>query len=265
MAYALAKMLLDAPHSIAPLGEFFMLNRWILVLVSLASCCVSYPLMAQNLALASNENAVEQAIAALILTDIYQKAGLTANIEPLPGARASQMALEGMKDGEVARIAAYVTNNPTLIKVEPSYYYLISTAFALKNKGIVINSADDLKKYKVGIVRGIAHSKAATTGVASVAESYSYEAMYKLLNTGRIDIAIDAGVNGIYHTKKLGFENIQPVGELARLDLFNILTSKSKAFAPRITAAINALQGSGELKRLVQKHEQQFLASAAAP
>ncbi len=240
-----------------------MINRWILVLVCLACCSLSYPLKAQNLALASNENAAEQVIAALILTDIYQRAGLTASIEPLPGARANQMTLEGVKDGEVARIAAYVTDNPTLIKVDPSYYYLISTAFALKNKRIVINSVDDLKKYKVGIVRGIAHAKVATTGLASVAESYTYEAMYKLLNTGRIDVAIDAGVNGIYHTKKLGYENIQPVGELARLDLFNVINSKSKAFAPRITAAIHALQGSGELKMLVQRHEQQFFASAA--
>ena len=72
------------------------------------------------------------------------------------GVRANAMTLAGEKDGEVGRVLAYTTKNPGLIRVEPAYYHLSTTAFAKSDKGIKITSKEDLQKYRVGIVRGIA-------------------------------------------------------------------------------------------------------------
>lgn len=222
-------------------------------------------MQAQEVNLARNEKATEQAIASLLIADIYKRAGLTARIQPLPGARANAMALAGEKDGEVARIQGYATRNATLIKVEPAYYYLTTTAFAKADKGISITSKEDLKKYKVGIVRGIAHAEAATEGISGLQVVGDYDQMYQMLDAGRIDVAIDAGVNGPYFLKKLGFSGIKAVGDLARLDLFHILSAGKKDLSPKIGTAIKMLKDSGELAKLAQRYEEEFIKSGAAP
>jgi hypothetical protein len=220
---------------------------------------------AQSVNLASNEKATEQAIAALLLTDIYKRAGLTAKIQPLPGARANAMALNGQKDGEVARIQSYASKNPSLIKVEPAYYYLTTTAFAKADKGITIASKEDLKKYRVGVVRGIAHAEAATEGITNLQVVGDYDQLYQMLDAGRIDLAIDAGANGPYVVKKLGLKNIKSVGELARLDLFTILGAGKRELAPKLASVIQSLKESGELAKLAKQHEDAFVKSGAAP
>jgi polar amino acid transport system substrate-binding protein len=242
--------------------KYLTIRRYFL---GLALCTVGAVGAAQNLNLARNENATEQAIAASLLTDIYKRAGLTASIAPLPGARANAMTLSGEKDGEVARIQAYATRNPSLTKVEPAYYHLTTTAFARADSGIVIASRDDLKKYKVGYVRGIAHAEAATEGVPNVQVVDSYDQLYLMLEAGRLEVIIDAGANGPYVVKKLKLKNIRVAGGLARLELFNILGPANKHLAPKIGSTIKALADSGELAKMVRHHEEEFLKSNVAP
>lgn len=234
-----------------------MMKRLVSILATAIAVTASSAVLAQEVNLARNENAIGQAVAAKLLADIYKKAGLTANITPFPGARANALALSGEKDGEVARIPAYFVKNPTLVKVEPGYYYLTTGAFAKTDKHITITSKDDLKKYKVGIVRGIAHAEAATEGLAGLQVTSSYDQLYQMLDAGRIDVAIDEGINGPVTLKGLGLTGITQVGEIARLDLFNVLTPAKKDLAPKISAAIKALKDSGELAKLTKRYEEE--------
>lgn len=239
------------------------IRSWLLM-GSLAGL-VTLPAVGQEVQLARNEKAAEQAVAALILTEVYQKAGLTPVIQPLPGVRATAMALAGEVDGEVARIASYATNNPTLIRVEPGYYFLASTVFAKDGSKVVVHGRDDLKKYRVGVVRGIAHAKAATEGVAAVEEVATYQQMYQMLDAGRIDVAVDTDINGAYMTRKMALTDVKPVAQLARLELFHILTPKSRALAPRIAAVLKSFKERGELEKMAFKYEQAFLKSGVEP
>jgi len=213
---------------------------------------------AENVNLGSNENSASQVVAAKLLTEIYKKAGLTLNVTPMPGARANAMALAGQKDGEVARVPAYFVKNTTLIKVEPAYYYLSSAAFAKSERGVTITSKDDLKKYKVGIVRGVAHAESATEGLAGLQVANSADQMYQMLDAGRIDVAIDEGINGPITLKRLGLKGIAQVGEIARLDLSHVLVPAKKDMAPKISAAIKALKDSGELAKQTKRYEDEL-------
>jgi ABC-type amino acid transport substrate-binding protein len=142
-----------------------------------------------------------------------------------------------------------------LIKVEPGYYYLTTGAFAKEDKGITITSKADLKKYKVGIVRGIAHAEAATEGMTDVQVVATYDQLYQMVDAGRIDVAIDEGINGPGTIKNLGLKGIKQVGEIARLDLFHMLNPAKKDLAPKISAAIKAMKDSGELAKLIKQYE----------
>lgn len=219
---------------------------------------------AQEVKLARNELSPAQAIAAKILTDVYTKAGLMAKVEALPATRANAMALAGEKDGEVGRIGPYFVKNSSLVKVEPKFYYLTTTAF-VKGGKIKITSKEDLKKYKVAIVRGIAHAAAATEGVPSLEVVDDYEAMYKLLDAGRVDVVVDEAINGPFFIKKLGLKDLGSAGNVAAQDLFNVLTPKKKDLSEKISAAITAMTSSGELAKLQKQYEDDFINGKFSP
>lgn len=209
----------------------------------------------QTLKLGMNENAVEQTVASKLLTEIYAKSGLKAEVTPLPATRSTQYSLHGDHDGEVARINGYFAKNPELVKVEPSYYYLTTAVFAKKGSGISVQVKADLKKYKVAIVSGVAHAEAAVADVPDVQKAPNYESLYKMLEAGRVDVVVDTGINGTVLIRKLKLDLV-PAGELVRLDLYSVLTAKNKDLAPKLSATIKSLKDSGELSKMVLKAEQ---------
>jgi polar amino acid transport system substrate-binding protein len=215
--------------------------------------------------LARNELAAEQAVAALVLEDIYQRAGLKFTVTPMPGARANTAALAGKVDGEVARVQAYADKNTSLLKLDPPYYYLTTAAFARTDRKLSIRSRDDLAGLKVGYVRGIAHAELQTTHLENVTVISAYDRMYEMLQAGRIDVALDTGANGAYMINKYGLTDLQPVGTLARHDLFHILHSSRRDLAPRVQAVIKQLRESRQLEKIVREREQQFFNSGMTP
>ncbi len=239
-----------------------MISRPLVVLLLLV---ISGVASGQTLHLARNEFAAEQAVAALVLGDIYARTGLKFTVSPMPGARANSAALAGKVDGEVARVQSYAEKNPTLIKLERPYYYLTTVAYARADSKLSIKSRDDLMGRKVGYVRGIAHAETQAAHLDNVTIISAYDRMYEMLQAGRIDIALDTGANGAYMINKYGLTDIQPVGTLARHDLFHILHPARRDLAPRIQSTIRQLRESRQLDKIVREREEQFLNSGMTP
>lgn len=225
---------------------------------------MSFSVQAEDVKLGRNANATEQAVAALILTDIYRRADLNAIITPMPASRANAAAVAGKTDGEVGRIQAYADNNPSLIKVEPAYYYITTTGFAKDDSGIQLRTKEDLTGLSVGVIRGVAHTAAITKGHPNTRVVGDATQLYKMLAAGRIDVALDAGINGPYMLKKLGLDGISAVGDLARLELFAIVHPDNAPLADKLSTAIGELQDENKLESLVRRHEEEFLASGAS-
>ena len=218
---------------------------------------------AETLHLARNEKLVEQSIAASLLRDICNRSDLGLKITPLPPARANRSALNNEVDGEVARIDAYALKNPTLTKVSPAFYYLSTVAFA--KAPIKIQNEEDLAKYRVGAIRGVAHSLAVTEGLKNVEFANDARSLFLMLQAGRFDVAIDTGRNGSYLIQKMGLNDIHAVGELARQELFTMMAQTKRHLAPKLSATISKLKASGELTTLTKKYEQEFIQSGAEP
>ena len=249
-------------------------NRWllftsismILVLFSAHSSFADMQKHPETLSLASNEKAVEQAVATLLLADIYAKIGLKASVDPLPGKRANKLAVEGKKDGEVARIGPYANRYPSLLRVDPPYYYLTTAVFGKKGRLSEIASKDDLSNYHVAVVTGIAHAAAGSDKAKSVTIVTKYNQLYHLVAAGRIDFAIDTGINGLAELHRLGLEEeVELVGVITRYELHNILHKRNAALRPKIGATITAMQQSGELGRLIEKYEKKVISEWKKP
>ncbi len=215
---------------------------------------------ARELRLVRNELATEQDIAALVLEEIYRRAGLANRSTPLPASRANALALSGEVDGEVARVQAYADKTPTLLQVRPAYYYLDSVAFA--RKGIKVTDRNSLAPYRVGIVRGIEYARVVVAMAKRVEAVSTYEQMFQMLEAGHIDVAIDSGVNGKRVLHKLGLKDIQVAGILVRLDLFHLLHPRQASVADKISKQIKLLKENGELDKLVSKAEDQVIRSS---
>lgn len=210
----------------------------------------------QSLTLASNEGAVEQTIAGCILTELYKSIELKLNIIPMPANIASVQNQNRKVNGEVARVAAYKSKDATLTKVTPSYYSLTTAAF-FKIANASVTTKDDLKKFRVGIVKGIAHAEDIVRDVPNVTDATDYTQLFYLLETNKIDVAIDTEVNGRYMVYKLRIPGVISTG-LKEHELFTVLNPTGVAHAKHIGDRIAEFKSNGKLVSVTTKCEDGF-------
>lgn len=214
---------------------------------------------AQVLKLAANERLAEQFVASRLLKAIYAQAGLGLQIESMPAARASLETVQGLRDGEVARIAAYGQRNPELIRVATPYYHLTSQAFWMKSRQLAVADRGDLRRYSLGSIRGVAHSTELIKDHPAVTLTKEPLHMFRMLRAGRFDLTLDTGINGQYLIARHHWYDIESSPELARLDLIHYLHPRHAALAPRIDQSIRQLRDRGALERLRSQAEAELL------
>jgi len=219
----------------------------------------------ESLSITRQEKSVVQKVAEPLLLEIYRRAGINITITPRPAMRANMETVNGVFDGEAARVFSYGERNPSLIRVEPAYYYVNSTVFARADTVVAINSKEDLKKYRVGIVRGTQHAVEATADLEHVETAPDSLSLFQMLEAGRFDVALDSEINGIYAIKKLGYKNIGKRTVLSRQELFHYLHAKNKAKVPVLSAAIQNLVKSGEMLKMGRASEKAFIESGQEP
>jgi hypothetical protein len=210
--------------------------------------------------LARNENLAEQAVAQVLLQEIYKKAGFSATVAPLPPARATIETLEGLRDGEVARIFSYGTKHPELLRVTPAYYYLTTAAFAKTSSKVLINNPADLRKYSLGVIRGVQHSMDASDGLPNVQAVSNADSLFGMLKVDRFEVALDTGINGQFILQRPEFQDISEKSVVATAPLFHYLNPKYKSQAEALGMVIKTLTESGELAKLTRQAERDFLA-----
>ncbi len=217
-------------------------------------------IMGQSYKFVSIENSVKQQIAANIISEVYKKMNIDILITPLPPKRAKTIAGNGIADGEIMRIFSYGESSPTVIRVPTPYYIGDTTAFVKKDSGVVINSMDDLKNYRLGRVRGIIHSNKISDGFKNVLDIHNSKQMFHLLKTGQIEVALFGSVEGLFALKNLGLTDIiQIEKQLAVFDLYHYIHKKNTDLVPKVDAVIKELITSGEMVSIIKKAEDQFI------
>ncbi|WP_281561380.1 transporter substrate-binding domain-containing protein [Thalassomonas sp. RHCl1] len=213
-----------------------------------------------NYEFASIEYLSEQELGRIVLPQIYKNLGIDINIIPLPANRAQYVASSGNKDGEIMRIWTYGDENSTTIRVPTPYYYLETMPFVLKQQQITIRHIEDLKHYKLVKVRGVKHTNNITAGLSQVYEVNSTEAMFRLLRSGKVDVALTNTLDGNLVLKRLGYQNIIAMEKpLAVLPLYHYIYQKHQALVPVIDQEIKRLKNNGDLQQLIEKAEKQII------
>ena len=95
---------------------------------------------------------------------------INVDIRAFPPARATTENVSARVAGEIERIYSYGVKYPTLVRVTPSYYSQTSVVYAQKSRQLNISSKEDLKKYRVGVVRGVKHTDDLVEGLVGLME-----------------------------------------------------------------------------------------------
>lgn len=209
---------------------------------------------------ASIELLIEQEVGRIVLTQVYKNIGLNITISPLPGKRAQYAANSGNKDGEIMRIWTYGDETPNSIRVPTPYYYLETMPFVLKNSEIVIETKEALANYRLTKIRGVKHTNNITHGLTNIYEMSSTEDMFKLLESGRVDVVLTNTIDGNLALTRLGLDNITSMNKpLALLPLYHYIHKKHQNLIPLIDKEIKRLNGNGELAQLIFLAEQDVI------
>jgi ABC-type amino acid transport substrate-binding protein len=147
-----------------------------------------------------------------------------------------------------------------MIRVPTPYYSLQTMPFSLASKQLNIVSKDDLKRYKLAKIRGVKHTDNITNGLSHVVEMNSTENMFKILQSGLVDVVLTNTIDGQLILKKLGYQNIVPAKmPLAVFPLYHYIHQKNKKLVPLINQEIMRLRQSGELETLIALAEKQVI------
>lgn len=215
----------------------------------------------EKVRLARIENLAEQIIGEKIARDIFERIGFHLEVFACPGLRGNQISAAKVVDGEMMRIYNYGTMNPGLTRVPTPYYALETTVFVRHGTDVAVNSAKDLQKYKIVVVRGVQHTRDITDGLPNVEMVNGSKEMMAFLAAGRADIALANRIDGLSVLKAEKIDSVRPLLTLAKHELYIYLNENRKELVPRLDEAIRSMHASGELEALIAASEREFMAS----
>ncbi len=196
-----------------------------------------------------------------IVRAVLDNSGIKAEISVYPWKRATTMA----KDQPNTMIYPIFRNeerDPHFIWAVPMFNARVSLHKLKKRKDLVINSLEDAKPYRIGVLREAAmhqmlRSKGFEDDKQLEAVSSNRQNVLKLF-AGRIDLDADNPLLIAYEVKQLGLsmseiEEVLPLFEEPMYMAFSKQTPKESI--KRLKAAFDQLKASGQLQAIIDKYK----------
>lgn len=171
----------------------------------------------------------------------FRRAGVTLRLVKLPAERALRAADAGIIDGDLARIAGIEKRYPNLVRVPES---LIDWHFvAFSRDASITPQWNVLRRHRIGYIRGWKIYEQAFAGAAHVTRVDDATQLFRLLDLGRIEVALYAQAMGEAQLRQLGIDGVQRLDPpLATPPMYIYLHRRHAARVPQIAAALRALK-----------------------
>lgn len=184
-----------------------------------------------------------------ILKEAYNRIGITVTTIEFPGERALRQSNSGNVDGEVNRIQGIKGKYPNLRIVPVAINALKGYVFT-KNQKIRIKDWESIRPFKIGLRIGAKYAEYGTADMDFV-KAASNELVFRMLDRGRVDVAISTELEGSLTIQKLELEGISLMEPpLVTLDLFHFLHKKHILLVPLITNALEAMAREGRIQKI---------------
>jgi len=187
-----------------------------------------------------------------ITAEIFKRLDIKLKFVRVQSKRALMLANKGVDDGNIARVEGIEKNWTNLVRVPESIITWEFTAFS-KNKDIKINGWESLKPFSVGHVRGWLIYQKNTAGAKNVIQANDSYQLFRLLQNGRIDIALNERFQAPYFYKQLGYKPKRLSSSLAKKPLFIYLHKRHKSLVPKMAAVISQMKKDGSYQKIFDR------------
>ncbi len=180
-----------------------------------------------------------------IIIEAFRRIDLEIDIVHKPVERSIQDANNGRGDGEYIRVAGLSRIYPNLIQVPEKIFDFEFVVFTKKNE-VIISGWESLKPYSVGIVIGWKILEENIQNVRRRSDVITPESLFKMLDRGRIDIAVYSRYLGSKVVSKLGLNDIfvKPP-PLAVRPMYLYLHKKHRNIIPDLTKSLRNMRKDG--------------------
>lgn len=204
------------------------------------------------LVISTNNTPLDRKALELLSREALHRAGLQFKLVSNPSERSLFMANQGEVDGEGLRVAGLSTQYPNLIQVPER---LVGISFVAFSKDAMINldqNWESLKPYRVAFITGWKMFEANASGAKNITKVDKPEQMFKMLDSGRVDLALYTRADGISILRSLGLSSIAPISPpLKDVDMYLYLNKKHEALVPRIAKALREMKGDGTYNKIM--------------
>ncbi len=185
------------------------------------------------------------------MKEAFSRIDIDVDLNHLEPEEALVNANKGEADGDAVRIGGLSRLYPNLLQV-PAIAFLTNFVAFSKNPEFKLTEWNDLKPYKVAIIKGHKISEKMLVGTRSLTSANNLESLFNLLKTNTVEVVVCEQGFGTEMARKLNIpEIIVSNPPLAKLNFFVYLHKKHEILIPGLTKAINEMHIDGSYNRIM--------------
>lgn len=207
---------------------------------------------AETLTISTNNTPMDRKALQALSQEAFRRIGVDFALVTQPSERSLHAANLGEVDGEGLRIAGLDNQYPNLVQVPERFISISFVAFA-KDAAIRLDHGwDSLKPYRVAFITGWKMFEANTGGARMVHKVDKPEQLFRMLDSGRVDLALYTHADGLALVRSMGLTTIMLLSPPLRdVDMYLYLNKKHEALVPKIAQALREMQADGTTRRLL--------------
>ena len=180
-----------------------------------------------------------------IVIEAFRRINLKIDIQQKPVERSITDANDGRGDGEFIRVQGLSKIYPNLILVPEKIFDFEFVVFTKKQQ-LIINNWDSLKPFYVGIVIGWKILEKNIQYVRHRSDVSGPEALFNMLDLGRIDIAVYSKFLGLEVVKNMNLKNIVVNSNpLAVKPMYLYLHTKHRDIVADVAKSLRSMKDDG--------------------
>jgi len=204
-----------------------------------------------QITVSTNNTPLDRKVLQAISDEAFSRLQLKFNLVSLPSERSLVAANNGEVDGEGLRVAGLSKQYPNLVQVEEAYTRISFVAFA-KNASLKIVDWTSLKPYRVAFIKGWKMFEANASQAKVVNKVDTPEQLFKMLDSGRIDMALYTLADGELYIKKHQLKSIAALKpSLKDVDLYLYLNKKHEKTVQQLSSVLKNIKADGSYNRIV--------------
>lgn len=198
------------------------------------------------------QNEQTHVMAKAVVREAYRRIGYHVRFEFFPSHRSLDMANRGESDGDIARIGEINKTLSNLVPVPTPIIHFKGVTFT-KTITSNISTWEDLKKLRIGVIRGIQYSEIGTRELSPFfAEDMTH--LFTLLDHDMIEVAIAVSRAGqIEISRNFKGSGIHETGGVLYTGpLYHYVHKKNQSRVPELNTVLQEMEKTNEIEKIIE-------------